>query len=435
MGNAGVVIFAITLFLIVITSLFGNMIGLSNLLQSMAEDEAMPLFLKKLDKNETPRNAILAIMTVSFIIPFIGRVAIGWIVDVNTIGGSIVYTYIGATALKSSLEDKDKKSMVSGILGIAFGFAFSLIILIPNLFIEETMAKETFFIFVIWAIAGFIYFYYILRKDKKGLFGHSLFVLLGLVLLILLSSFIWANDVIEENNRDLINKLDIYYHTSSTTNDNYVFELEKASNRTVVGVVLTMILVIFIAQLILLASFIMIKKREVQHQKDLDIANELATKDSMTGVRNKHAYSTKENLMDEAINSNDNLEFAVVVCDVNNLKYINDNFGHEYGDKLIKDACALICNTFEHSPVYRVGGDEFVVILEGRDYQNRDELISKINATIEKNNLEEGIVIAIGISQFDKEKHFEFIDVFREADQNMYIRKQNLKEMKRNAKK
>ena len=68
----------------------------------------------------------------------------------------------------------------------------------------------------------------------------------------------------------------------------------------------------------------------------------------------------------------------VAVCDVNSLKAVNDTLGHKAGDEIIRRACSLICNTFKHSPVYRIGGDEFAVILSGRDYERRQELLSEM---------------------------------------------------------
>lgn len=62
------------------------------------------------------------------------------------------------------------------------------------------------------------------------------------------------------------------------------------------------------------------------------------------------------------------VEFALLVADVNGLKEANDALGHESGDQLIKNTSRCICKIFEHSPVFRIGGDEFVVILTGEDY-------------------------------------------------------------------
>ena len=70
--------------------------------------------------------------------------------------------------------------------------------------------------------------------------------------------------------------------------------------------------------------------------------------------------------------------------DANNLKMINDNYGHGAGDEYIKGCCKILCDVFCHSPVFRIGGDEFAVILKGRDYHNRNDLMKEIKETFER---------------------------------------------------
>ncbi|WP_407426731.1 GGDEF domain-containing protein [Treponema sp.] len=119
-----------------------------------------------------------------------------------------------------------------------------------------------------------------------------------------------------------------------------------------------------------------------------------------------------------------------VVCDVNNLKWVNDTLGHKAGDEYIKEACHTICVIFDHSPVFRTGGDEFVVILKGHDYEHRTELLQKLNQISEENNGQNGkVVVAAGISDFDVAGDSAVISVFERADANMYVRKKQLKAM------
>ena len=115
--------------------------------------------------------------------------------------------------------------------------------------------------------------------------------------------------------------------------------------------------------------------------------------------------------------------------DLNGLKHVNDTYGHDAGDKYITDGCKIICRHYVHSPVYRVGGDEFVVILSGADYKNRIELIRSFERMIEENQKNGGIVIASGMDVYNDEFDSDFISVFNRADQKMYIRKRFLKEI------
>jgi FOG: GGDEF domain len=101
--------------------------------------------------------------------------------------------------------------------------------------------------------------------------------------------------------------------------------------------------------------------------------------DSMTGVKNKHAWLIKEKELNKGISEGSIEEFAVVVCDVNGLKKINDTYGHKAGDEYIRAACQMVCDIFRHSPVFRVGGDEFTIILSGRDYAIKEDLMTTLH--------------------------------------------------------
>lgn len=121
--------------------------------------------------------------------------------------------------------------------------------------------------------------------------------------------------------------------------------------------------------------------------------------------------------------------FAVVVCDVNGLKQINDTLGHKDGDEYIRAACDMLCAHYAHSPVFRIGGDEFVVLLEGQDYASRHALLETINARIEENLAAGGVVASLGMAEYAYGKDKSFYEVFKRADALMYDRKMQLKGM------
>ena len=152
----------------------------------------------------------------------------------------------------------------------------------------------------------------------------------------------------------------------------------------------------------------------------------MATTDSMTGVRNKHAYSEAESHLNTKIRHKEIHKLAVVVCDINGLKIVNDTLGHAAGDKLIKDACSMICEYFTHGAVYRIGGDEFVVILQEKGFDTMQEVIDDINRAIEENIRKKEVVISIGYSKLTPEDQL-LHDVFERADQMMYERKKKKK--------
>ncbi|MCR4591237.1 MAG: GGDEF domain-containing protein [Lachnospiraceae bacterium] len=117
-----------------------------------------------------------------------------------------------------------------------------------------------------------------------------------------------------------------------------------------------------------------------------------------------------------------------MVCDINGLKHINDTQGHAAGDQLIKDACSLLCEQFTRGTVYRIGGDEFVIILQGKGFDTMQEAVDGMNHTAEANIGKDAVVVAIGYSVLEQDDR-QLRDVFERADQMMYERKKELKDM------
>ena len=170
-------------------------------------------------------------------------------------------------------------------------------------------------------------------------------------------------------------------------------------------------------------------KKEKQHLKALNTEKELARRDELTGVKNKTAYTELEKSVQSNIDKGmDYLPFGLVVCDTNDLKKVNDSQGHVAGDEYIKESAKLLCDIFDHSPVFRVGGDEFVVFLRGEDYTNRESLMKTLQDKVWENlKSKTGPVLASGMSVFTTGKDSLFTEIFDRADKAMYKNKCNLK--------
>ena len=164
-------------------------------------------------------------------------------------------------------------------------------------------------------------------------------------------------------------------------------------------------------------------------QRELGTAKKLVNTDPLTGVRNKNAYLQREDVVNDLIMNRSVCDFAVVVVDLNGLKLINDTYGHDAGDEYIKSASKLICDHFKHSPVYRIGGDEFAVVLMGEDHSNRREIVGALNDRIERNLRNGKVVMAVGISDYRRDDDRQVRNVFERADAAMYERKRELKAM------
>ena len=160
----------------------------------------------------------------------------------------------------------------------------------------------------------------------------------------------------------------------------------------------------------------------------------LAYRDSLTGLRNTNSYKAWVTDFDEEI-GNKNSDFGVIVLDINYLKETNDRYGHDVGNKLIVAAAGVISGIFKRSPVFRIGGDEFLVIVQNRDLVDLGALLEKFDAECSNESVsvnEENIPISIakGFARYDSKKDSKFVDVFNRADDAMYENKREIKGLK-----
>ncbi len=161
----------------------------------------------------------------------------------------------------------------------------------------------------------------------------------------------------------------------------------------------------------------------------LSTARQKAYTDPLTGVKSAAAYADAKEHIDLLIKNGEPTGFAVVIFDLNGLKTVNDTEGHDAGDKYLINASRLICRCFKHSPVYRIGGDEFAAFLEGEDYLRRLELIDSFDWQIERNRVEGSqLIVSSGLGEYMPGKDDGYNAVFERADSKMYQRKKRLKE-------
>ena len=276
LGKPGLVMFGIALLAILITSLIGNMLALSNLVHCMSEDGVFPKLFTKVDKYGNPRNAIIAIAILATIMLFFGRVLIGWIVDVNTFCGIIVYTYVSAITIKQARRDvnKGREGLIAGITGLVLCIGFGVSIIVNDFLNSDYLAKESIAIFVVWAVVGFVYYAVLLKRDQNRTFGHSMAALFGLFVLIIYCISSWILKLINVENH----------------NDNEI----------VAGLIVSMLLLIA-TQVVFFFVFSVIKKREValQDKLVLGMATMVEGRDNSTGGHIKRTSDVVRFLVEE----------------------------------------------------------------------------------------------------------------------------------------
>lgn len=426
MGGFGVGLLMLSLLSLVITSLIGNTAALSRLVFRLGRDQILPERYGRLNDRAIPENAIQLVIAFSCFIPLVGRTAIGWIVDVTTIGATLIYGFVSADAARMGRNMGDRREIWTGRAGMAIMTAFGLYILIPNLVAQGSMAKETYFLFIIWSVLGFAFFRNILQRDAERRYGKSIIVWVALLGLVLFVALVWMRQSMLATNEAMLSNIHTYYNQHLDNMrmmdrqfiEAQIMQAEREDTRTM----LMAVAMFGFAMVIMITNHSYMNKRSNENER-------LANIDPMTGIKNKHAYLTRERELNEDLRRGTCKEFAIVVCDVNGLKKINDTYGHKAGDEYIREACRMVCEIFQHSPVYRVGGDEFVAILMGRDYAVRKELLLALHDRSVKHIGAGGAVVSGGMSVLRPADDTDVHLVFERADARMYDEKQLLKRL------
>ena len=191
MGNAGLAVLGVAAAAAIITGLMGNTIAASRLICSVAQDDMFRPKFGVLNRYGVPKYAVAFLILVSLPIPFLGRSATGWVVDINTISITIAYAYTSAAAFKVALKEHRKGIAATGFFGILISVFFLCYFLIPNKWLAAGLSSESYFMLLVWILAGFLAFYIVFRRDRAQRIGRSTVVWIVLLVLVFATSFIW----------------------------------------------------------------------------------------------------------------------------------------------------------------------------------------------------------------------------------------------------
>ncbi len=211
MGNVGISLLAVVIGAGIITGIVGNLIAASRLMVSMSKEKILPKWFSELTDSGLPKNAILFLFAISVVIPFFGRTAIGWIVDVTTAGATIVYGFTSAAAYKRAKHEENTVALVFGAIGLLAAVFFGLFLTVPNLWLLSAMATESYLILAIWSILGFVFFRWVFSKDEEQKLGKSTVVWIVMILVIFFSSLMWTRQSTHSNVESLLTDITEYY--------------------------------------------------------------------------------------------------------------------------------------------------------------------------------------------------------------------------------
>ncbi len=200
LGRAGVAAIGCTMLCAIFTGLIGNTFATSRLLAAMADDGILPSWHSRRNGDGSPSNAVIAIAAVSAVIPFLGRTAIGFIVDVSTVGAAIAYAYTSAAAFRLA-GDRDRLTRLTGLGGVILALAVLILFIVPNYASGAMMATESYLLLVLWCLIGFMFFRSVFRRDRHGRFGKSTIVWVAILTMITMMSLLWMRQTTSDTTR------------------------------------------------------------------------------------------------------------------------------------------------------------------------------------------------------------------------------------------
>ena len=212
LGQAGVWILGAAALCAILTGLLGNLFAAGRLLSAMSGYGILPRWFGKLNRGGAPQNALLAILLISLPIPFLGRTAIGWIVDVNTVCAAIAYGYIsGAAARLARREGRGAQRWV-GLAGLAASIGFFFYFMSSAV---QSMPAESYLILAAWSVLGFVFFRFVFSRDTDRRFGKTIIVWVGLLFLIFFTSLMWVRRVTGDMTQRVAENVAAYYEAQA----------------------------------------------------------------------------------------------------------------------------------------------------------------------------------------------------------------------------
>lgn len=218
LGKTGVTVLMFALFAVILTSLIGNMMALSRLIFAAGRSGEAHKTFATLDRNGVPARAFNLIIAVSLLIPFLGRTAIGWIVDVTTLGATLLYALVSYAVMKHARQIRRKTEKITGLVGLILMSVFILLLLIPGLLPFHAMETESYILFIFWAVLGLGYFRIIIRRDSIHEFGQRIVVWIVLLVLVLFASMMWVSRATENAAENAVHRI-FEYHESHPADD------------------------------------------------------------------------------------------------------------------------------------------------------------------------------------------------------------------------
>ncbi len=166
MGERGLLLISLSALCAMTTGILCFYVATSRLLYSMAREKLLPSWFGVLNKNNVPSNAVLFCLLLSSFAPFVGRNALGWTVDMSSLGGAVGFGYTSLAAYKYSRQEDRTDITIFGFLGFIFSIMFAILLLVPIKGLNSSLATQSYVLLVFWVILGAVFFLLEKRKSK-----------------------------------------------------------------------------------------------------------------------------------------------------------------------------------------------------------------------------------------------------------------------------
>ncbi len=225
-----------------------------------------------------------------------------------------------------------------------------------------------------------------------------------------------------KKNKNLNEFFDFYLsfiNVKEIINESYKDLLLSNNNNKNLQIILSSIAIVLLAVAGIITKIILSKKKDINSK--LSKTDKLRYVDSLTSLKNR-------NYLNDNIEKWDNSEAypqSIIIIDLNNIAYINDNFGHTEGDKVIVEAASILINhQLSNSEILRTNGNEFLIFIIGHDEKDIVTYIRKLNKEFKE--LSHGFGAATGYSMINDEiKTID--DAINEATLDMRNNKEEVK--------
>ena len=373
MGDAGIVILMLALLGLVVTSLFGNTIALSRLIYAVGCDDLIPKrWFAAINEHKVPANAVLLMAVISLFIPFLGRTAIGWIVDVTTIGATIVYGIVCASAGKMAKAQGDRAEQITSVVGVVFMVAIGVYLLVPVLFGAQSLETESYFLFAAWGIVGFAFFRAILNRDKERRFGRSTVVWIALLALVLFVSFVWMSQAVMSAVNDTSDQVLSYYYSEVALDaqkwgEGRFIEEQFSGLHNVSSTTMLIAAALFaLAAALLLSNFSYMSKWAKETEDSLRSTRESAYTDPLTGLLSTSRFQKLAKGMGAAIEASGDKP-VVLAFNLLGIQDFQARHDHDRSDRLLCDFADVLKKWLGTDNCSRFAEDRFyaVAALEG----------------------------------------------------------------------